>query len=618
MWVSKDKDWNYKHTELSKYFIEKIKQQVDYDETISNRHKTSNGFTLISEIVDISTLTLKRKKSFKRLESLINESHEPCLNNNIQNDYIIGKYHGDIKVYYKKVKETLKDNNVQIKDLQLKSKVHLARLNNDYLSNIFYELSQIDFGSTKFVENSKTIDSIVTCLLPSLLYKGYSPTSISDIAYRMIRKPFGAETPIKFLKHFNNHLIDYDFLYHTKLNCPELKELLNYLDDEKIIYNVVNIEYYRKFISTKNIKIEDNEAFFQFSNKCIDPHNFLRSTYENTIRRFLLTKNRDSLSYFNNYFENIYWRFSKTEHTFQPSNIKIDPINIKSRKNTLIETLKGLKQSYEIPFEEELPIIDDISDSVYFYNLALGSKSIENSMMLLWSSLEAMVPYRFKNTDIENIQYFVSKSLSIGSLGRRITSFSNRIIASSEFNNDLDFKKLGIIPELSFNKHKFTYWPFWLSDDKKINTKKDPYNLIKPVSNLLCSQFVELNLLYSGHEYIKKTKHLQSQIYSSRKSIEYQLDRIYLHRNQIVHSGKFINEYSNLWLHLEWYVGKLLSYCFFKYYTSDKPFSKEAVFIELEADYDLIDNLLSTHKEKKVKEINFAFNKLFEHTWQFV
>jgi hypothetical protein len=234
----------------------------------------------------------------------------------------------------------------------------------------------------------------------------------------------------------------------------------------------------------------------------------------------------------------------------------------------------------------------------------------------LWSSLESLIPYRFLSNDIENIQYFVSKSLSIGAVGRRVTSFALRLIQSSEFDRTLDFKALGIHPELSFYRDKFTYWPFWLADDSKINGKDDPYEIIKNSSNLLCKQYTDLNMLLSGHKYLYKVKSISNLIQASKASIEYQLDRIYLHRNQIVHSGKFINEYSNLWTHLEWYVGKLLSYCLFKYYQGEFS-TKEKVFLELEADYDLLTNLLKNHENKKVSEIQFSFKKIFEHTWQF-
>lgn len=616
MWVSKANEWHRNHTDLTKYFFEKVKQQVDYEEIISNRHRTTNGHTLVSEIIEVASMTLKRKKSYRRLASLISESLDKNLSNNILNDFVLKKYHQDVISYYQNISNRIKDDNALIKDIQLKSKVNLARLDDDYVRNLYFEITSLDFASSNFIQESEKIDKIIYCLIPSLLHAGYSPTSISDIAYRMVKKDFGIKAPENFAKHFNKHEADYEFLLIAKADSPELKEQLELFDELEINYDQVNYLYFKKLHDSGKLYLDSDQVVFQLNQTCIDPHNFLRSIYERSIRYFVLSKNRESLSYFNDFFDNIYWRFTKTTLGFQPSNIKVDPINIRSRNNTLIETLGILSKDHNYKFNGKLPYIPELSDSIYFYNLALGSKSIENSLMLLWSSLESLIPYRFLSNDIENIQYFVSKSLSIGAVGRRVTSFAHRLIQSSEFDSSLDFKALGIQPELSFYRDKFTYWPFWLADDSKINSSEDPYHIIKNSSNLLCKQYTDLNMLFSGHKYVHKVKSLINMIQASKSSIEYQLDRIYLHRNQIIHSGKFINEYSNLWTHLEWYVGKLLSYCLFKHY-QDEFSTKERVFLELEADYDLLTNLLKNHENKKVSEIKFAYKKLFEHTWQF-
>ena len=42
----------------------------------------------------------------------------------------------------------------------------------------------------------------------------------------------------------------------------------------------------------------------------------------------------------------------------------------------------------------------------------------------------------------------------------------------------------------------------------------------------------------------------------SRDSLDFQIQRIYVHRNQIIQFGDFINEYTNLWMNIEWYTGK--------------------------------------------------------------
>lgn len=64
MWIARIVDWHTSHTDLTKYFIEKIKQRVDFEETISNRHRTTNGYTLITEIIEVAVLTQKELNQF--------------------------------------------------------------------------------------------------------------------------------------------------------------------------------------------------------------------------------------------------------------------------------------------------------------------------------------------------------------------------------------------------------------------------------------------------------------------------------------------------------------------------------------------------------------------------
>ncbi|HWY10150.1 MAG TPA: hypothetical protein VN026_02435, partial [Bacteroidia bacterium] len=76
---------------------------------------------------------------------------------------------------------------------------------------------------------------------------------------------------------------------------------------------------------------------------------------------------------------------------------------------------------------------------------------------------------------------------------------------------------------------------------------------------------------------------------------------------------------SNLWNHLEWYVGKLLSFCVIDYILRpDKEnFNKEELFMNLEADCDLLTNLLDNNKDKTIKEIYYSHNLVCKHSWQF-
>lgn len=622
MWIAQAINWDESHTDLSKYFIEKIKQKVDYEETISNRHRTTNGFTLISEIATVATLAQKRIKSVNRLISLVNEAKSESINSSISNDYILQQFHPDIITYYKNFNSNkLKENGKELSELLNKSKINAHRLSEEYYSNIKFELNKIDFSSTQFDRNSVIVDKLIDCLIPLLLHQGYSTTSISDIAYRFVKKKSGSISPVRIVSNFDGKVKPYIFLIKTKANRDEFREIQNYLksrDTECIKVELKDI----KNNLFDDFSIEEGEVLYSIKHSTLDPHNYLRNIYEIGLKNYVAAKDRTSLQYFTNFFECVFWRFDRGDHKFQKSNMSIDPINVPKRKSTLRTTLTTISQSIDLHFKEEdsIPSINEINDSLYYYNLALGSKSIENSLSLLWTSLETLLPYRLKENDIENVQYFVSKSLSIGAIGREVTSFASRFLNTHWYNNN-PFNELGLYTSyLNYSPEGIKKWIEWLSVDYTKNSVSDPFNVLKANSNLLCKQFCFLNSVYTGQNpEFNNAAYWLDKIKASEQSISYQLDRIYLHRNQIVHSGKFINEYSNLWNHLEWYVGKLLSFCVIDFLLRpDKEnFNKEELFMNLEADCDLLTNLLDNNKDKTIKEIYYAHSLVCKHSWQF-
>lgn len=618
MWIAKKENWHRSHTDLSKYFIERLKQRVDYEETISNRHRTTNGFTLINEIAEVALLTQKRIKSVHRLISLITESASQIINSSIVNDYILQIYHTDIIDYYSKITPNkLKDNGKELSELLNKSRINVLRLQDDYYSNIIYELEKIDFSSEEFERNSIIIDKLIECLIPYLLHQGYSATSISDIAYRYIKKANATSSPLQIIKNFSNERRDYCFLLKVENGREEINSILNYLKSKSVEYEITTKEDIVDYIFD-DFNVVENEILYLIKHCTIDPHNYLRNIYEIGLKNHVAIKDRISLQFFTNFFDNVYWKFDLQRHKFQKSNISIDPINVPKRKSTLLTTLETLKRSYDYDFDEKdgIPFVLDIRDSLYYYNLALGSKSIENSLSLLWTSLETLLPYRLKNNDIENVQYFVSKSLSIGSIGREITSFATRFNNTNWVNND-SLTDLGLYTSyINYKPEGIRKWIDWLATEYPKDN--DPYATLKENSNLLCKNFCSLNDIFTGKN-DNSVEYWLKKIKNSETSIKYQLDRIYLHRNQIVHSGKFINEYSNLWNHLEWYVGKLLSFAILKFIQLEnkEDFDKEHIFMQLEADTDLLINLLENNKSKKISEIDFAYTLIAKESWQF-
>src|SRR5690606_16806449 len=235
MWIPNINDWDSSHTPLSKYFIERLKQQVDFEETISNQHKSTNGYTLIREIIEVSKLAIKREKSINRLISLINEAKSETLKSSIINDYILNKYYPDVITYYKNLNENkLKDSSKNVNDLLIKSQIHSKRLELNYFNDIINELRKIDFNSKQFDRNAKIIDSLLDSSIPYLIHKGYSITSLSDISYRFIKKKSGDKAAIRILNKFRNQLSNFEFIIKTTNDGIELNTITEYLSTKEV------------------------------------------------------------------------------------------------------------------------------------------------------------------------------------------------------------------------------------------------------------------------------------------------------------------------------------------------------------------------------------------------
>src|SRR5690606_3044246 len=275
----------------------------------------------------------------------------------------------------------------------------------------------------------------------------------------------------------------------------------------------------------------------------------------------VLKRERESLSAFNNFFNRCFWSHGSSKKSLRKVSVVGDPIDVSGRSSTLRNTLNNTSSSGGFIFNSstDLPVtkIAELNRALYYYNFSLGSKSIENSLSLLWTSLETMLPYRRGTSDISCVQHFVSKSLAVGCLAREINGLAMRVKQTNQVNKN----GLNNLDTISF-KSNYTAsgllsWFEWSRDEVSgvANCK-----ILSEYSQLLAYQFSSIG----GQLHKEKCEYLLKKLRGSRNSIHYQLQRIYVHRNHIVHSGDFINEYTNLWLHLEWYVGKMLS----KFYLS--------------------------------------------------
>jgi len=615
MWICTKTSWDTSHTDLSKYLVEKVRQQVDGGEVISNRHKTTNGYVLIQELVLMIGLVKKKIKFKRRLESLLDEAKSKTLTSSIINDFILVNHFPDIITYIKGLTNADLENH-KLDKLQFNLRIYKSRLEKNYLAAIETELRAIDFSSPQFLRNATTLDKLIDCLVPYLLFSGYSITSISDITSSSISKPQGEKSFLRLIRRFHGDTREFKFLFINRKNCPEFKFIKENLNKSIIKQSVVTFAAIKPYLKNQNLTIDADTELIEMTLNAVDPHDFLRGVYDAGIKFYVSSKDRLSLNYFTDFFDNVYWRISKTKHLYDKSKINIDPVNISARVSTLRHTLARLAPDlgFKYKYEDDIPIVMEIHEAVYFYNLALGSKSIENSLSLLWTSLETLIPYRTSENDIDNVKNFVSKSLSIGSISRQLVSFVERMIAVNGA-NQYKLDGLGIYSRyLKYTPNNISTWANWLCNEYAPGDITDPFNKLKDYSNLLCKQYCALNDQFTGKSG-ETIESLIQRIKTSEESICFQLDRIYLHRNRIVHAGEFINEYSNLWSHLEWYVGKLISFSIINAVVNNRT-DQVDIFTKLESDYQHTMNLLERRKDQKIMDNKDIFTMLYEHTWQ--
>ncbi|WP_316734534.1 hypothetical protein [Pedobacter aquatilis] len=610
MWVTKNSTWNEKSTKLERFFIEKIIQRCDYDETISKKHRTINGYTQLKELIRLAELSKKRIKTLRTLAELIREAKSKNVKQNIVNDTIIDLYFQDLKVYilhFNEVEAFKNDSLDKIDILLHVLKKHCLQLEKYYFKNIVTELKKIDFNEKNKIERTVArITELVDVTIPVLLHQGYSISSLNEVLRRWIEGKHHINLN-KFLDFFNHSNENFDILIYIGNNSIEIEEL------KKVIYKLGDgdirkaSEFENDFSPKRAFGPRDEVIYYNCAVK--DPVSFVRDRYDELLKNIVVYRDRNSLSLFANFFRNSYWKKSNIKGSIY-KNIIIsgDPISVVSRKSTLFGSLQTSSKSSFVT-NSNLDFIENeqLKRSIYYYNLAIGSKSIENSLSLLWTSIESILPYRSHKSDIENIREIFSKTFSFGSIARDIQYLIRRIIVVNNVNKGC-FNSIGLssLPK-NFTGKDLIKWFDWFKDDPVKKFKK-----FNTISSLLAHEY--LNTIKQFDD--GRLSNILSRIDSSKDSIGFQLQRIYLHRNQIVHSGDYINEYTNLWIHLEWYVGKFLYFSILETEITKNFSSLEDLFRDLESDFDYCYSYIEKNKNKMLKDSSKIVNQLLNVDWQ--
>ncbi len=619
MWANKH-EWHPDVTVLERFLAERIIQRCDYNEIISNKHRSSNGYTQLKELIQLCGLTNKRSRTVKTLVVLLEEASSPFIKQNIVNDEIVRQYFSDLREFVLKfdreklLGERNQVNLLALQGLQHNLKLYEVQLEGNYFSLLKRELLLIDYsGTVQFQRRADRVSLLIDLLVPYLIFHGYSIASIREGLTTWLVQKYHF-TIKRILDFFHGNERPFHFLQHLSSDADERARFLHLLESilGTPISEITASQIGSEFIKDNNL--HPDQIFAKYELKVLDPHNHIRNNYDSLLKQVVFKRERENLGVFNNFFSNSFWSSNDQVKKLRRIALEGDPINVASRGRTFRNTLKKCAEEFRFDFSEsdDIPITDNfpLNNAVYYYNLALGSKSIENSLSLLWTTLESIIPYRLSNTDIECVQHTICTGLGIGSIVRDLQGFVIRFKRVNQFNNkilealDTDAFKSNLTSEGMNRSFE------WITDQPKV---KERFDTIKASSELLAYQYALMGKMFSEG----KLENLLDRINNSEISMKYQLQRVYLHRNQIVHSGDLVNEYSNLWMHLEWYVGKLLAYFFIQVHYLSKKESFEDIFRELEADRNYVVSYLTKNKSKLIIDLPDRIKKIiFGQVWQ--
>lgn len=620
MWVSKKAEWRSELTPLERFVTERIIQRCEVDESISNKHRTSNGYTQMKEMLSLSMLTLHRSKTIRTLKSLIEEAKSPLFSQNVVSDTIIEKYFSDLKQFISEfdVKQlTNGDDQPNLSKLNQfihTLKVFESQLDKGYFNCLSNEFLSLDYENPEqFYRKTKAASDLIDLLVPYLVFKGYATSALSEVLISWIEKRY-IGTVRRMFAYFNFHKRKYEYAIKVDANAKDEFEAIIPIFEEELGAKIeIGTATSLKKYALNPLNYGARQKFITYEHFDLDPHIHIRSFYDGLLKKLVQKRERQSLAFFNTFFDSCYWRLPRRGKQFHFIKLVNDPINVNSRGRTLRETLLRLTDDFKYSFNEEssipIPINSQLGNSLYYYNLALGSKSIENSLSLLWTSLESLLPFRSFSSDIVCVQDFVSKSLSLGAISRDILAFSNRI-NNTNIQNGTPFSLIDIPAHTNNVKDTISSWHNWLVDENNHDYK---FALIKDQSELLAFEYYRISKpLIEGN-----LKSLHTRILRSEFSMKFQLQRIYLHRNRIIHSGNLVNEYTNLWMHLEWYIGKLLAYSIIQLEIKMNYSNLEDLFIETHADYNYVISYLDKNKDKKIEELSPRIKGiLLDYSWQ--
>lgn len=626
--LTKYDKWHSSHTDISKYLITRLYQMVDVSEIISYRYPVTNGLILLEELYETVTSALDYPIATKRLKPLIEECSNEKVETSIVKDQIIEKYFNPIQKGVKKFNDYNLSERKDLKEIQTHLMIYISTLQQGYIEKIFIELNDIKWNDTGFQRNVDYLNHLAMILVSHSLHIGHSISFLQVSFGSLVKKDLAFLTrDIYNIFAFNQERFYKCFIYCSELDPLLINELLmksskeprakfeereipkteisapESLENEEIVTEE-NLD--EEAVDEENLDpneiVNESELLPGYCFECSgkDPLSALRNSVTKAFINLSL-KHPEKIvltipSLFNPIWEKSYYFNASHNHKkyrkFKLNN-DADPIIPASRINTLINSLYPEKITH---FSNE--ILEKFQEALYFYHLAHSVSSMENSYLLLWTALESLMGFRAQSTDnIGNIKENVAKALALGSVGRRVNATIQRMKLTSS--KDSWGKKYG--PENSQNISEYETsglceWIAWIAN-LDVGKEEDFLKSIRQ-EPLLGRQFSKINQEW------KKLKNINEVIIRAEKNTSYQLDRLYQARNRIVHSGQFGRTGKYLWIHLEWYLGKLLAVSLLisrKFPQNFDADQRDIVFGCLRGQYESSIDYLKRHEDKTIE-----------------
>jgi hypothetical protein len=580
--------WEESHTDISKAALGRFAQCIDLDETITYRYNSTNLHILLHEIAVVAALTRERPKSSARLRQLLAEALDKKVSSSAVNDPVAA-------TRFPNVIERLEAWSNLVNAGEDKLAANLKVVENDaaglatevgekYLEVLLDELRQVEWKDiAKFERNAKQSFRLVESLVPELLYMGFSLARLKQLVNEMVALPLpDFLSPVEALR---GQSLQKEFSLHILADgCPSSLALELEANSSELIDTDTG-----KMYQTWEFTAVGPDVVSAASSRLLSA---TRSLHLKQIGIpaydiWHLVKDKLQIPHHEGGFESVADEFNGDPHLLGSRQISLN----KCINRFDLDISRLQPNTYKV-----------LDEALFLYNSGVFTNSIENSFMLLWTCLESLMGLRSEN-DITTIKRNLTPFFAMNWLSRRVYSLSELIRQAEDLKL---ITELTWPPKLSVTEKSFCEWATWMC--QQYPPEKDPYELLKT------EPLISYHFVHHGKQ-IRKLGDLRSSMMASQQNLEYQMERLYLTRNRIVHSGLYDEHFDELWPHLEYYCSRVLAAAILslEQNSGDAVTFRDAFFSKIRMQFDSTCIYLDKRRDKVVNSVDLANSKVFSY-----